>query len=341
MGDQTQEIKFLMGTGSDAQMSFTGMTFTALDKKLYIARDEIANKYFVTDLDENIAKSMQKTFGEDGNMPPQFQLRYGDNDEQIIKSLAFGMLQNPKIAGFSTIEADGKKLSEIKLRGDDGSGLVHVDPQSKLLKDVSISFSPEGAPPGTNITANITMDPKVVDKLPEPIAFAAGDRKAVSKLDDLEPGLSVGDPAPDFTLPTLNDEKVTLSSLKGNVVILDFWATWCGPCRKGLPLLQQFSTWVESSGKPVKVYAVDVWQREEGDEGKKAAVQKFWTDQKFTMPTLVDYAGDISKLYQFQSIPTTIIIGPDGTIKAVHTGYSPEMVEMLKKEVDGATKVSG
>ena len=134
---------------------------------------------------------------------------------------------------------------------------------------------------------------------------------------------------------------MTLSKLQGSVVVLDFWATWCGPCRKGLPLLQEFASWAETSGHPIKVYAVDVWERVKSPDERKAKVKEFWTAQKYTMPTLLDLDDSVVGKYGFSGIPATVIVSPDGKVFRVHDGFSPDMVDTLKKDVAEALKTTG
>jgi hypothetical protein len=132
---------------------------------------------------------------------------------------------------------------------------MHINPESKLVEKVKMNVEPPNMPANTKFELTLTLSPKVADTLPTAIAFDAGSRKAVDSLEGLEPTpIAIGETAHDFTLSTLGGETVTLSKLKGSVVILDFWATWCGPCKMALPKLQEFATWAESSGQPIKVY---------------------------------------------------------------------------------------
>lgn len=124
----------------------------------------------------------------------------------------------------------------------------------------------------------------------------------------------MGKMAPDFELSRIDGRQVSLADHRGkDVVVLDFWASWCPPCREGLPILNELAR--EHAGKPVAFYAVNI---REGNE----LVAEFAKTNKLTLPILLDSIGIVSDDYQVDGIPQTVVIDRAGKIQTVHTGLA-------------------
>lgn len=116
----------------------------------------------------------------------------------------------------------------------------------------------------------------------------------------------VGSLAPDFTLKDLNGRPVQLSSLKGKVVLLNFWATWCPPCREEIPSMMRLNQAMQ--GKPFQMLAVSI------DEGGKDAVESFFKKERFFLPALLDSDGKVARRYGTTGVPETFVIDSKGVI---------------------------
>lgn len=133
-----------------------------------------------------------------------------------------------------------------------------------------------------------------------------------------------------FTTP--KGETITLVGLRGKVVVLDFWATWCGPCRRTMPLLSQFTRTVDPS--KVVVLSAEIFERS-ADAHDKA--QQMFKDNDYAMQLVYSEDG-YGNLLGFNSIPTLMVIGPNGKLEWKHTGYSTDLPEVLKAQTDALLK---
>ncbi len=157
----------------------------------------------------------------------------------------------------------------------------------------------------------------------------------------------VGDQAIDWTLKDSDGKTVKLADLKGKVVVMDFWATWCPPCRKAMPDVQKLHD--EFKDKGVMVYGLNAWEKDDtkADKttGKKqTAAEKaeaYMTEQKFTYGLLLA-ADQVAEKHGLTGIPAFFIIDTKGKVVYAESGYSPshygEMKTVIKKALDDAAK---
>ena len=135
-----------------------------------------------------------------------------------------------------------------------------------------------------------------------------------------KPSRLVGQPAPDATVPLLNGGTLHLADLRGSVVVLNFWASWCGPCRREAPTLQAMHEAVRRDGRAVTIVGVGL--KNDGDEPARAFVRDYGLSYLIGRDTggTDPVRGPIERAYALAVTPSTVIIGPDGTISAVYLG---------------------
>ena len=120
--------------------------------------------------------------------------------------------------------------------------------------------------------------------------------------------------APDFTLKSQKNDNLKLSELRGKVVLINFWASWCGPCRQEMPVLDELYRHYRSLD--FTILGVNV---EQNSDDAKSLLK----DVPVTFPILFDTENKISKLYDVKGMPSTVLVDRDGNIRYVHMGYEP------------------
>ncbi len=126
-------------------------------------------------------------------------------------------------------------------------------------------------------------------------------------------GPKVGEPAPDFTAQTVDGQTISLAGLRGKVVVLDFWATWCPPCRAMVPYERDLVKKYE--GQPLVFIGISA-------DDDRAELSRVLSDEHIPWPNVLDGdGGPIQRLYQVESLPTIYVIDGEGIIRArVHAG---------------------
>jgi len=133
-------------------------------------------------------------------------------------------------------------------------------------------------------------------------------------------------PAKDFTLKSSSGKNVRLADLKGQVVMLNFWASWCGPCRQEMPLLDKMYQRYGSAG--FTLLGVNV------EEDSKEAIALLKKDP-VSFPILYDTKSKVSKQYKVSAMPSTVLIDCDGNLSYLHKGYKPGDEKEYMKRVKG------
>ncbi len=139
-------------------------------------------------------------------------------------------------------------------------------------------------------------------------------------------GAEIGDIAPPFTLPALTDNHpVALEQFHNKVIYLDFWASWCAPCRTSFPLLNDLYLKYQAQG--FEVIAINL------DEDPEAA-QKFLTEFQVSFTTLRDAEGQWAETYGVESMPTSFLIDRNGVVQRVHQGFAKADIDELEAKVN-------
>jgi thiol-disulfide isomerase/thioredoxin len=125
---------------------------------------------------------------------------------------------------------------------------------------------------------------------------------------------SPGAPAPAFSLKTLEGDTADLSDYAGQPLLINFWASWCKPCRAEMPLI--IAAYRAHQPESLAVLAIDLADQ----EGSTKDIRKFQAEFQMPFPVLLDEKGKVRKLYRLRGIPTSVFVGSDGVVRAVNPG---------------------
>jgi len=326
-----EEYSYAFGPKGAVMIKAGRLQAFAVGSTLYVIRNDVPDKYVAVPYDGDLGATLRRV-GSLFELPP-LVLHARKDIDACIDALRFSLLEPLRIVGYRHVTGE-KELDEIRLVANNGELTLGIDSKTHLFATLSFQAKPKGAPEGFLVRVNGTFSPEVPSSSEAAIEFTPGTRSAVERLADLTAtGLPVGSVAPDFELETLDGKKIALHDLRGSIVVLDFWATWCVPCWTALKETQKLSTWAASEKLKVAIVPINTSEHGSDNKEKMDRVRRFWKAQNFLMSTLVDAEPKTLKAYGSQGLPTVVLISDSGTILRYHGGDSPELLEILKREL--------
>jgi thiol-disulfide isomerase/thioredoxin len=231
-----------------------------------------------------------------------------------------------------------------------------IDPDTNLIREIAL------APAGNSLAGKASVESLAmvwtsgaIATEVDPKTFIYNAPDGFKKLDELMPGETkrneptplealVGKPAPEFTLTMLDGDgktrSVSKADLAGKVVMIDFWATWCGPCLMELPEVAKMIEAYSKEQKDVVIVALSQDRGENKTDEVRALVEKTLTAKKLALQNApvgqvaLDPAGSLGDAFHVEGLPTVVILDGKGVVQSVHVGYSEDVRDTLTRDID-------
>lgn len=355
------EATFIHRKGGHGKFTVGGYTFHLNPTELFAVHESNEGEYLRVGMNDYAYWSIVPRFGSFQRIPfPHLAMFWGASDRDDLFMELYS--DTPALRPTAVIDrpdAD-RHVGILRFAGEHAVMEWWFNPMTFMVHRIEHRVTggalvQRGAQMVSEYLIDVTLESKPAAD--EVIAFDPGDRRRIDSLIALDrsraasgaesganvrrvPTQWVGKPAPDFVLVTLDGERVDLRELRGRVVVVDFWATWCGPCVVLMPRLDDVTRWAREANLPVTVLAVNTFEIHDPErdtpEARHAVVREFWSDRDWSMKVPMDLDNAVARRYEVSGIPTSFVIGPDGIVVGHHVGGSRDYAETLKREISEA-----
>ncbi len=260
--------------------------------------------------------------------PPSIVAAQGGSAAAFLEALRFGVLM-PAQPTWAR-ESEGGSILEVELAADNGSLVLGIDKETGRFATIRFLLG-EGE---TQVRATGTFSFSAGEPVGELEWPDTEGRASVATLTALEAAdYPIGQDAPAITIEALDGEPVELGALVGQVIVLDFWATWCVPCWSALEHTEELTAWAKGTDLPVRIFAVDSLEHTAGLEAQREQAKSFLAAKQLELEVLVDHDDSAFAAFHNPGLPSLVIVDREGRLAEYHSGVLDDMSEAVKARV--------
>ncbi len=291
---------------------------------------DVPTRYAEVPFNGDFAAALRQMGGAQAQIaaPPALVARLGGSFSAFLDALRLGVLAPLSVEGVET--NGGAGLITVHLKAANGTVTVGLDPSTHRFREIHAALGSGSQQVRYSGSYRLVAG----GQRPPGGALKIAGREAVKTFAELAGArYPLEKPAPSLAIARLEGGTLELGKLRGSVVVLDFWATWCVPCWTALGHTAELAAWAKKSNLPVKVFAVDTLERTSRLPKQRKLVREFLASKHLDLPVLLDAGGAAFSALHNPGLPSLVIIDRAGRLARYHSGLLPDMTATVEKEV--------
>ncbi len=332
--EESQE--FGWGAGVEAWIRMPGAYVMQVHRdRLFLVEEGRLEPHAEASMAGGLQAAIDSAFGGQGPplAPAPLQLRHASTTAQMRDAFRMKLLNTLRTGGVRRVAgASGETCDEVELVSNDGTVHARFDRRRGSLVGASIVFVP--APGADTIRAEVSY---TSHSTAPPEALSESRLRAGSRVTGLAALSGEARTAPTFLDPgsrflSQAGAPVGISSLGTKLVVLEFWATWCAPCRGAIPVIAKFARWARDSAPEVGVVLVNTEEPEADLSTLRPRVERYLEKLGVSIPCWLDSGGVVHRTLG-GGLPLTLLLDSDGRVLELHAGFHAELADTLAQHV--------